>query len=94
MVDFGWEPEKYIKNGQLVVKRMSPLDISRSVEALLSEAKKELLIEVRPMLFPENFKPDILLIDSLTSIASAFSGSRAGSGYTWSSCSSTWNGRT
>jgi len=50
------------------------LDVSRSVEALLSAAKKELLIEIDPVLFPEDFKPDFVVIDSLTSIASAFSG--------------------
>ena len=77
MRDFGWDPTKYIKSGRLYLKRMSALDIARSVEALLSEAKKELLIEVRPMLFPDNVKPDILLVDSLTSIASAFSGERS-----------------
>ncbi len=74
MKNFGWEPEKYIRNGQLLVKRYSALDISRSVEALLSAAKKELLIEVRPVFFPKGFEPDIVLIDSLTSISSAFSG--------------------
>jgi len=63
MKDFGWDPVPEIKRGRLYIKRLSALDISRSVEALLSEAKKELLIEVRPMLFPDDFKPDILLVD-------------------------------
>lgn len=71
---FGHDPEKYEKDGLLMIKRFNALDIARSVEALLSEAKKELLIEVQPVLIPENFKPDIVLIDSLTSISSAFSG--------------------
>jgi len=74
MKSFGWNPEKYIKNNQLLIKRYSAIDISRSVEALLSAAKKELLIEVRPVFFPKGFRPDVVLIDSLTSIASAFSG--------------------
>jgi len=74
MKSFGWDPAKYVKNNQLLVKRYSAIDISRSVEALLSAAKKELLIEVRPVFFPKGFKPNIVLIDSLTSIASAFSG--------------------
>jgi len=74
MKNFGWEPEKYIRSNQLLIKRYSAIDISRSVEALLSAAKKELLIEVRPVFFPEGFKPNIVIIDSLTSIASAFSG--------------------
>lgn len=72
--NFGVDPDAYEKKGLLYVKRFNALDIARSVEALLSEAKKELLIEVQPVLIPPNFKPDIVLIDSLTSIGSAFSG--------------------
>jgi KaiC/GvpD/RAD55 family RecA-like ATPase len=44
------------------------------VEALLSEAKKELLVEINPVFFPSDFTPDLVLVDSLTSISSAFSG--------------------
>ncbi len=75
MRNFGTiDPEKYEKQGLLYIKRFNALDIARSVEALLSEAKKELLIDIQPVLIPENFQPDIVLIDSLTSIGSAFSG--------------------
>ncbi len=74
MRSFGWNPEKYEKKGLLRIKRFSALDIARSVEALLSEAKGELLISVEPVLFPKDFDPDVVLIDSLTAIASAFSG--------------------
>jgi KaiC/GvpD/RAD55 family RecA-like ATPase len=71
---FGGDAEKYEKQGLLYIKRFNALDIARSVEALLSEAKKELLIDVQPVLIPSGFEPDIVLIDSLTSIGSAFSG--------------------
>jgi len=74
MKNFGANPDEYEKKGLLYVKRFNALDIARSVEALLSEAKKELLIEVQPILIPTEFKPDIVIMDSLTSIASAFSG--------------------
>ncbi len=74
MESFGWDVEKYEKTGLLLLKRFNALDIARSVEALLSEAKRELLIEVQPVLIPREFKPDIVCIDSLSSIASAFSG--------------------
>jgi circadian clock protein KaiC len=74
MKSFGAKPEEYEKKGLLYVKRFNALDIARSVEALLSEAKKELLIEVQPVLIPQEFSPDVVLIDSLTSISSAFSG--------------------
>ncbi len=71
---FGWHPESLEKKGVLRIKRFSALDIARSVEALLSEAKKELLIDIQPVFFPQDFQPDIVCIDSLSSIASAFSG--------------------
>jgi KaiC/GvpD/RAD55 family RecA-like ATPase len=74
MRSFGFDSAKYEKQGLLFIKRFNALDIARSVEALLSEAKKELLIEVQPVLIPSNFEPDVVLIDSLTSIGSAFSG--------------------
>lgn len=72
--NFGWNTEEFEKKGLLVIKRFNALDIARSVEALLSEAKKELLIDVQPVLIPTGFNPDIVLIDSLSSIGSAFSG--------------------
>lgn len=74
MRNFNWKVDDFIKKGLLRIKRFDALDVSRSVEALLSAAKKELLIEIDPVLFPEDFKPDFVVIDSLSSIASAFSG--------------------
>jgi circadian clock protein KaiC len=74
MHSFGWDARSFVKDGLLRVKRFNALDIARSVEALLSEAKKELLIEINPVFFPQDFEPDLVLVDSLTSISSAFSG--------------------
>lgn len=74
MEKFGWPAKEHVKKGLLRISRFDAIDISRSIEALLSAAKKELLIEVEPMFFPEDFDPDFVVIDSLTSIASAFSG--------------------
>jgi len=74
MEDFGWNAIEMQKKGLLRLMRFSAIDIARSVEALLSEAKKELLIDTEPILFPRNFDPEVIIIDSLTSIASAFSG--------------------
>lgn len=71
---FGADVETYDRKKLLYVKRFNALDIARSVEALLSEAKKELLIDVQPVLIPPEFAPDVVIIDSLSSIASAFSG--------------------
>jgi len=68
--------EELIKKDYLRIKRFSALDIARSVEALLTEAKKELLIDVHPILVPKDYDPDIVMFDSLTSISSAFSGEK------------------
>lgn len=77
MTEFGWNPREYEQKGLLMLKRFNALDVSRSVEALLSEAKGELLIDIQPVLIPSDFKPDIMCIDSLSSISSAFSGEEA-----------------
>lgn len=76
MEEFGWEPKKLIKKGTLMVKRFNPFEITRSVDALLMKAKGELLIDVQPIIFPMKFKPDIIVVDSLTAIASAFTGNK------------------
>ncbi len=74
MESFGWPSREYAKKGLLRVERFDALDVSRSIEALLSAAKKELLIDINPVFFPQDFSPDFVVIDSLTSISSAFSG--------------------
>jgi circadian clock protein KaiC len=74
MEEFNWKAKDFVKKGLLRITRFDAIDVSRSIEALLSAAKKELLIEVEPMFFPDDFKPDFVVIDSLTSISSAFSG--------------------
>ncbi|MDD5416504.1 MAG: ATPase domain-containing protein, partial [Candidatus Aenigmarchaeota archaeon] len=52
MKNFGWNPDAFIEKDLLRIKRFNALDVARSVEALLSEAKKELLIEIQPVFFP------------------------------------------
>ena len=74
MREFGWDYKKLEEKGLLKIQRYNALDIARSVEALLSEAKKELLIEVNPILIPKDFVPDVVVMDSLSAIAAAFSG--------------------
>jgi KaiC/GvpD/RAD55 family RecA-like ATPase len=74
MKDFGWDAQKLIKKGNLKILRMNPFDITRNVDALLAKQKGELLIDIDPVLLPEGFKPDVVALDSLTAIASAFTG--------------------
>ncbi len=73
MDDFGWNPNELIKKGNLQIKRFNPFEITRNVEAMIAQQKGELLIDVDPLIIPKGFKPDFVVIDSLTAIASAFS---------------------
>ena len=72
MEDFGWKASEMIKKGNLKIQRMNPFDITRNVDALLAKQKGELLIDIDPVIIPNDFKPDFVVIDSLTAIASAF----------------------
>ena len=75
MEGFGWPAKDYIKKGNLKILRMNPFDITRNVDALLAKQKGELLIDIDPIIWPKGFeKPNIIVIDSLTSIGSAFTG--------------------
>ncbi|HLD33219.1 MAG TPA: ATPase domain-containing protein [Candidatus Nanoarchaeia archaeon] len=74
MEDFGWDARTQIRRGNLLIKRFNPFDITRSVDALLMKAKGELLIDIEPIVFPEGFRPNVIAIDSLTAIDSAFTG--------------------
>ncbi|MBL7160607.1 MAG: hypothetical protein ISS93_02010 [Candidatus Aenigmarchaeota archaeon] len=72
--EFGWDADSMIKSGNLVIKRFNPFEITRSVDALLMKAKGELLIDMEPLILPKGFRPDVIALDSLTAIASAFTG--------------------
>jgi hemerythrin-like metal-binding protein len=75
MEDFGWDAKKMIKKRNLKIERINPFDITRNVDALLAKQKGELLIDIDPVILPKDFaKPDFIVIDSLTAIASAFTG--------------------
>lgn len=72
--DFGFNPDKAIKEGKLAITRFNPFEVTQSVDALLLKAKGELLIDIDPVIFPTKFTPEIIIVDSLTAIASAFVG--------------------
>jgi circadian clock protein KaiC len=74
MRDFGWNPEELEKGGKLMIKRFNLFDISRSIEGMLQKARGEIRIDIDPILIPKNFKPDVIVVDSLTAISSTFTG--------------------
>lgn len=75
MDDFGWDATSLIEEGNLKIMRINPFDITRNVDAMLAKQKGELLIDIDPVLLPDDYSnPDFIVIDSLTAIASAFTG--------------------
>ncbi len=72
MSKFGWNLGDKEKN--LLIKRFNLFDITRSIDALLAKQSGDLLIDVKPVLIPKEFKPEIIVVDSLTAISSAFYG--------------------
>ncbi|MBN1793047.1 Flp pilus assembly complex ATPase component TadA [Candidatus Woesearchaeota archaeon] len=75
MESYGLDPRKYIESGNLIIQRQDPFKVSRMVEALLAHARGELLIDIDKIIdiIPRGFKPDRVVIDSLSAIAAAFS---------------------
>ncbi|MFH2020365.1 MAG: ATPase domain-containing protein [archaeon] len=78
MEEYGLSPRKYIAQGTLMIKKFDPIKVSRIVEALLAEARGELMIDINEVLdlIPPGFTPDRIVLDSLASVASAFSESQ------------------
>ena len=85
MEDFGWEPQKLIKSGNLRIKRFLTSDIyyydkdkkiGGDIQAMMTKDVDPLLMELEPLAVTEElgFKPDFIIIDSLTSISSTFHG--------------------
>ena len=74
MKDFGMDVEPFEKKGTFIIKRFSPIDITRQIDAMLEQTKGELLIDLKPLLFPKGFKPDRIAVDSLSAIAAALFG--------------------
>lgn len=78
MEDFGWDINRI--RGSFRIVRVDPFKISRSVEALLAKAKGELLIDFDeiPELLTDDFKPDRVVLDSLSALGAAFIGKESG----------------
>ena len=86
LVDFGFEVKEIkregdsiflrVGQGKLALKRLEPISIARSVEALLEKASGRLSIDVGVVLnlIPHGFNPYMLALDSISAMATAFSG--------------------
>lgn len=85
MKDFGWNPDKLIESGNLRIKRFLTSEIyyydkdtklGGNIQAMMTKDIDPLLMELEPLSVTEEtgFKPDFIVIDSLTAISSTFKG--------------------
>jgi len=83
MKDFGWNPEKLMKSGNLRIKRFLTSEIyyydkqkGSDMQAMMTKEVDPLLMDLEPLTVTEEdgFKPDFIVIDSLTAISSTFLG--------------------
>ncbi len=74
MESYGLNPKKYLKNGNLQIKKLDSFKMSRQVETLLAKARGELIIDYDPVaeVIPSNYIPDRVVLDSLSAIAATF----------------------
>jgi len=73
MKNFGWEVEKYIQNGNLLIQKINPLDILRMKFGSIggSGSATELSYKIKPLVIPKEFHPDVIAVDSLSAIIAA-----------------------
>lgn len=73
MEGFGWNIDKYVENGDLLIQKVNPLDILRMKFGSIggSGSATELSYKIKPLVIPKEFNPDIIVVDSLTAIIAA-----------------------
>lgn len=83
MKRFGWDPDKYLKKGNFRIKRFLTSEIyyydkksGSDIQAMMTKEIDPLLMELEPLAIADDigFKPDIIILDSLTAISSTFRG--------------------
>ena len=73
MEKFGWDINRYIENGDLLVQKINPLDILRMKFGSIggSGSATELSYKIKPLVIPKEFHPDVIAVDSLSAIIEA-----------------------
>jgi circadian clock protein KaiC len=83
MRDFGWNPETLMNSGNFKIKRFLTSEIyyydkksGRDIQAMMTKEVDPLLMELEPLSITDSvgFKPDFIVLDSLTAISSTFQG--------------------
>lgn len=70
MEKFGWNINQYIESGTFIIKKINPLDILRMKFGSVggSGSATEVSYKIKPFDIPKDYKPDIIVVDSLSSI--------------------------
>lgn len=80
--NFGWKISKLEMEGKLALIKLDPLEIARSVEATLAQRHGGLYIDYKelalPLKFNIPFKPDRVVVDSLSALSIAFMENKEG----------------
>jgi len=73
MYNFGWDAQKYIDEGHLLIQKINPLDILRMKFGSISGSGSatEISYKIKPLIIPKEFHPEVIVVDSLTAIISA-----------------------
>jgi len=73
MKNFGWDIEKYVTSGDLLIQNINPLDILRMKFGSIggSGSATELSYKIKPLVIPKDFHPDVIAVDSLSAIIAA-----------------------
>lgn len=73
MDKFGWYANHHEEKGLLMIKHFDPFILGRTIGSLFGKEKGELFIDIGiEELFSKNFKPDIVIVDSLTALENIF----------------------
>ncbi|MEM3399551.1 MAG: ATPase domain-containing protein, partial [Candidatus Micrarchaeia archaeon] len=68
--NFGWDVSEFEEKGLIAVIRKEPFDLAMAVEAAIIKQRGKLLIDLEDIELP--FRPDRVVLDSLTALSSAF----------------------
>jgi len=73
MNSFGWDVQKYLDEGKLLIQKVNPLDILRMKFGSIggSGSATELSYKIKPLVIPKDFNPEVIVVDSLTAIIAA-----------------------
>ncbi|HHH80190.1 MAG TPA: hypothetical protein ENL13_04740 [Thermoplasmatales archaeon] len=73
MHSFGWDAQRYIKEGKLLIQKVDPLDVLRMKFGSISGSGSatEITAKIQPLIIPRGFNPEVIVVDSLSAVIAA-----------------------